>query len=147
MYSFDSPGPEFWGVFCKCVLYTRPSSMLDLHIVLLKDRAVPAIKGSHHDSELQMISEMASNVSVLLAIGAQVLVTLSFFRSCRALSSCIETAFLTLTLLATIEVWYMEKNPGRFSSKNVIYLWLKKGRHGHLGWHVDDQIIRKFIFW
>ncbi len=68
----------FWAAteFCKCVLYTRPSSMLDLHIVLLKDRAVPAIKCSHHDSELQMISEMASNVSVLLAIGAQLLVTL-----------------------------------------------------------------------
>ncbi len=50
--------------------------MLDLHIVLLKDRAVPAIKGSRHDSELQTVSEMALNVSVLLAIGAQVLVTL-----------------------------------------------------------------------
>ncbi len=42
----------------------------------VKDGAVPAIKDRSHDSELQMVSETASNVSVLLAIGAQVLVTL-----------------------------------------------------------------------
>ncbi len=40
------------------------------HRLILKDGAVPAIKDPGHDSELQMVSEMASNVSVLLAIGA-----------------------------------------------------------------------------
>ncbi len=38
--------------------------------MILKDGAVPAIKDPGHDSELQMVSEMASNVSVLFAIGA-----------------------------------------------------------------------------
>ncbi len=40
------------------------------HGLILKDGAVPAIKDPAHDSELQMVSETASNVSVLLAIGA-----------------------------------------------------------------------------
>ncbi len=40
------------------------------HRLILKDGAVPAIKDPGHDSELQMESETASNVSVLLAIGA-----------------------------------------------------------------------------
>ncbi len=40
------------------------------HGLILKDGAVPAIKDPSHDSELQMVSETASNVSVLLAIGA-----------------------------------------------------------------------------
>ncbi len=40
------------------------------HRLRLKDGAVPAIKDPGHDSELQMVSETASNVSVLLAIGA-----------------------------------------------------------------------------
>ncbi len=40
------------------------------HGLILKDGAVPAIKDPGHDSELQMVSETASNVSVLLAIGA-----------------------------------------------------------------------------
>ncbi len=40
------------------------------HRFILKDGAVPAIKDPGHDSELQMVSETASNVSVLLAIGA-----------------------------------------------------------------------------
>ncbi len=43
---------------------------------VLKDGAVPAIKDPGHDSEQQTGSETASNVSVLLGIGAQVLVTL-----------------------------------------------------------------------
>jgi len=30
---------------------------------------------------------------------------------------------------------YMEKSPGMFSSKTLIYFRLKKERHGHLGWH------------
>ncbi len=46
------------------------------HRLILKDGAVPAIKDTGHDSELQMVSETASNVCVLLAIGAQVLITL-----------------------------------------------------------------------
>ncbi len=40
------------------------------HRLILKDGAVPAIKDPAHDSELQMVSETASNVCVLLAIGA-----------------------------------------------------------------------------
>ncbi len=40
------------------------------HGLILKDGAVPAIKDPGHDSELQMVSETASNVCVLLAIGA-----------------------------------------------------------------------------
>ncbi len=46
------------------------------HRLILKDGEVPAIKDPGHDSELQTVSETASNVSVLLVIGAQVLVTL-----------------------------------------------------------------------
>ncbi len=46
------------------------------HRLILKDGAVPAIKDLGRDSELQTVSETASNVCVLLAIGAQVLVTL-----------------------------------------------------------------------
>ncbi len=46
------------------------------HRLILKNEAVPAIKDPSHDLELQTVSEMASNVCVLLAIGAQVLVTL-----------------------------------------------------------------------
>ncbi len=46
------------------------------HRLILKDGAVPGIKDPGHDSELQMVSETASNVCVLLVIGAQALVTL-----------------------------------------------------------------------
>ncbi len=38
------------------------------HHLILKDGAVPAIKYPGHDSELQTVSETASNVCVLLAI-------------------------------------------------------------------------------
>ncbi len=44
--------------------------------LILKDGAVTAIKDPGHNSELQTVSETASNVCVLLVIGAQVLVTL-----------------------------------------------------------------------
>ncbi len=44
--------------------------------ISIGDGAVPAIKDPGHDPELQMVSETASNVCVLLAIGTQVLVTL-----------------------------------------------------------------------
>jgi len=37
------------------------------------------------------------------------------------------------TGLVPIEVHYMEKNPGMFSSKPLISSRLKKERHGHLG--------------
>ncbi len=40
------------------------------HRLILKDGAVPAIKDPGHDSELQMVSEMTSNVCVSLAIGS-----------------------------------------------------------------------------
>ncbi len=40
------------------------------HGLILKDGAVPAIKDPGHDSELQTVRETASNVCVLLAIGA-----------------------------------------------------------------------------
>jgi len=39
---------------------------------------------------------------------------------CRALQRCIETAIWTLNRLVPIEVHYMEKNPGMFSSKTFI---------------------------
>jgi len=44
-----------------------------------------------------------------------------------------ESVFWTLDRLVTIEVHYMEKNPGMFSSKTLIYFQLKKERYGHLG--------------
>ncbi len=46
------------------------------HRLILKDGAVPAIQDPGHDSELQMVSETSSNVSVLLAMGAHMLVTI-----------------------------------------------------------------------
>ncbi len=46
------------------------------HRLILKDGAFSAIKEPSHDSELQKVTETASNVSVLLAIDTHVLVTL-----------------------------------------------------------------------
>ncbi len=40
--------------------------------------------------------------------------------------SCIETAIWIFNLLIPIEVHYMEKNPGTFSSKTFISFWLMK---------------------
>ncbi len=54
---------------------------------------------------------------------------------CRALWSCIETAIWTFNPLVPIEIHYMEKNPGMFSSENLISFRLKKERHERLGWH------------
>ncbi len=76
-YSFSGAAMEF----LKCFVDERfiNKAQFDAgfaHRLILKDGAVPAIKDPGHDSELQMVSETASNVSVLLAIGAQVLVTL-----------------------------------------------------------------------
>jgi len=48
---------------------------------------------------------------------------------------CTESVFWTLKRLVPIEVHYMEKNPGMFSSKTLISFRLKKEWHGHLGWH------------
>ncbi len=61
--------------FLKCFVDERfiNKAQLDAgfaHGLILKDGAVPAIKDPGHDSELQMVSETASNVSVLLANGA-----------------------------------------------------------------------------
>ncbi len=62
---------EFLKCFVDERFINKANSTLDLHIgLILKDGAVPAIKDPGHDSELQMVSETASNVSVLLAIGA-----------------------------------------------------------------------------
>ncbi len=45
------------------VLQTWPSSTLDFaHRLILNDGAVPAIKDPGHDSELQTVSQMTSNV-------------------------------------------------------------------------------------
>jgi len=46
---------------------------------------------------------------------------------------CTETVFWILNHLVTSKVHYMEKNPGMFSSKTLIYFRLKKERHGYLG--------------
>ncbi len=44
-----------------------------------------------------------------------------------ALSSCTETVILTFNRLESIEVHYMEENPGMFSSKTFIsFDWRKK---------------------
>ncbi len=61
--------------FLKCFVDERfiKTAQFDAgfaHRLILKDGAVPAIKDPGHDSELQMVSETASNVCVLLAIGA-----------------------------------------------------------------------------
>ncbi len=47
--------------------------------------------------------------------------------------------------LIPIEVHYMEKNPGMFSSKTLISFHLKKERIEHLGWHGGGQIISIFF--
>ncbi len=52
---------------------------------------------------------------------------------CRALWSCI--AIWTFNLLVPVEIHYMKKNPGMFSSKTLISFWRKKERHEHLEWH------------
>ncbi len=68
--------------FLKCFVEERfiNKAQFDavfVHRLILKDGVVPAIKYPGHDSELQMVSEMASNVSVLLAIGASALHSLA----------------------------------------------------------------------
>jgi len=40
--------------------------------------------------------------------------------------------------LVPIEVHYMEKNPGMFSAKTLISFQLKKERHGHLVYVIQD---------
>ncbi len=58
-------------VFCWRTFYNKAQFDAGFaHRLILKDGAVPAIKDPGHDSELQMVSETASNVCVLLAIGA-----------------------------------------------------------------------------
>jgi len=48
-----------------------------------------------------------------------------------------------LNRLVPIEVHYMEKNLGMFSSKTLISVRLKKEWRGHLGWHRGEWIISK----
>ncbi len=47
------------------------------HCFILKDGAVPAIKDPGHDSELQPVSEKASNICVLLLIALKCLLLFS----------------------------------------------------------------------
>ncbi len=60
----------------KCFINKAQFDAGFAHRLILKDGAVSAIKDPGHNSELQTVSETASNVCVLLVIGAQVLVTL-----------------------------------------------------------------------
>jgi len=50
--------------------------------------------------------------------------------------------------LVPIEVHYMEKNPGIFSSKTLISFRLKNEWHGYLGWHdgVSKLSAKVFFF-
>ncbi len=76
---FVFPGQQrsFSSVFVdKCFINKAQFHAGFAHRLILKDGAVSAIKDPGHDSELQTVSETASNVCVLLVIGAQVLVTL-----------------------------------------------------------------------
>jgi len=40
----------------------------------------------------------------------------------------------------------MEKNPGMFSSKTLIYFRLKKEWHGYLGWHGGEWKLSAKVF-
>ncbi len=76
---FVFPGQQqsFISVFVdERFINTAQFDAVFAHHFILKNGAVPAIKGPGHDSELQMVSEMPSNVCVLLAICTQVLVPL-----------------------------------------------------------------------
>ncbi len=46
-----------------------------------------------------------------------------------------EAAIWTFNPLVPVIGHYMEKNPGMFSSKTLIFFRLKKERHEYLGWH------------
>ncbi len=68
---FSGAATEFLKCVCWRAFYKQgPIRAGFAHRLILKDGAVPAIKDPGHDSELQMVRETASNVSVLLAIGA-----------------------------------------------------------------------------
>ncbi len=76
---FVFPGQQrsFASVFVgECFINQAQFDAGFAHRLILKDGVVPAIKDPGHDSELQTVRETAWNVCVLLAIGAQVLVTL-----------------------------------------------------------------------
>jgi len=47
--------------------------------------------------------------------------------------------------LVPIEVHYMEKNPGLFSSKTLISFRLKKEKHGHLDMGVSKFSAKVFF--
>ncbi len=68
---FSGAAMEFLKCFVdECFINKAQFDAGFAHRLILKDGAVPAIKDPGHDSELQMVSETASNVSVLLAVGA-----------------------------------------------------------------------------
>ncbi len=68
---FSGAAMEFLKCFVdECFINKAQFDAGFAHRLILKDGAVPAIKDPGHDSELQMVGETASNVSVLLAIGA-----------------------------------------------------------------------------
>ncbi len=76
---FVFPGQQrsFASVFVdECFINKAQFDAGFAHRLILKDGAVSAIKDPSRDSETQTISETASNVCILLAIGAQVLVNL-----------------------------------------------------------------------
>ncbi len=76
-FVFSGQQRSFSSVFVdECFINKAQFDAGYAHRLILKDGALPAIKDPGHDSELQMVSETASNVSVLLVIGTQVLVTL-----------------------------------------------------------------------
>ncbi len=72
---FFGAATEFLRCVCWQTFYKQgPVRYWICTCLILKDGAVPAIKDPGHDSELQTVSETASNVCVLLEICAQVLV-------------------------------------------------------------------------
>jgi len=69
---------------------------------------------------------------------------------CRALQRCIETAIWTFNLLVPLKstIWKKKSRNVFLLNLNFFSNWtLKTDRHGHLGWHRGEQIIRKFWFW
>ncbi len=78
---FVFPGQQlsFSSVFVdECFINKAQFDAGFAHHLILKDGAVSAIKDLGHDSELQMVSETASNVCVLLIIALK---CSSLFRS------------------------------------------------------------------
>jgi len=64
---------------------------------------------------------------VIVSLDKTLIHHLESFKALRTV--CTESVFWTLNRLDPIEVHYMEKNPGIFSSKTLISFQLKKERH------------------